>query len=194
MMEGGWLDEAQVHCQCSTDGFHFVCLSCHIIMPYHLHAANVCVCSVKVQRLNELLLCVCWLVWLFCIMQPGPIQVPTLSRSSAISVNLHCFYQDHGPTPLSPDPFFDPVGRHGQQFCDMLQHQRVVVNQTDLLGKVFASWHNRNADTSLPVGSGTISSLKRTSRLLHYCSSPILFLPEMPCPSEVHVSGRDSFL
>ena len=121
-------------------------------------------------------------------MQPSPIHVPALSRMPVISVNLHCFYQDHIPTSLPPDPFPDPVGRHGQQFCDMLLHQRAVVNRTDLLGKVFASWHNRNADTSLPVSSGTISSLKRTSRLLHYCSSPLLFFPETPCSSEVGVS------
>lgn len=115
-----------------------------------------------------------------------------MPRMPVVSVNFHCFYQDHTPTLLPPDPFPDPVGRHGQQFCDMLQHQRVVVNRTDLLGKVFASWHNRNADTSFPVSSGTISSLKRTSRLLHYCSSPLLFLPETPFLSEVCVSN--SFL
>ena len=128
-------------------------------------------------------------------MQPGPIHVPTVPRLPGVSVNLHCFYQDHLPTPLPPHPCppDDPPGRHGQQFCDMFQRQRAAVNRTELLGKVFASWHNRNADTSLPVSSGTIASLKRMSRLLHYCSSPVLLLPEAWSSSEVGVVNRHFF-
>lgn len=123
---------------------------------------------------------------------PGLAHLSTSSRITAVSVDLHCFYEDHVPSPLPCDPFPDPVGRHGQQLCEMFSRQRIVVKRTDLLGKVFASWHNRNADSSLPVSSGTISSLKRTSRLLHYCSSPLLFLPKSPCSSEVGVCGSPS--
>ena len=42
-----------------------------------------------------------------------------------------------------------------------------------LLGRVFRSWLSRG-DASVPVNPDVISDLKKTARLLHYCTSPLL--------------------
>ena len=49
--------------------------------------------------------------------------------------------------------------------------------------KVFESWEQRGIDYSAPISSEIIAKLKRTSRLLHFCSSPLLFFSEAKSPT-----------
>ena len=53
-------------------------------------------------------------------------------------------------------------------------HERNQIDARELLGKVFHSWQSRTVDPSAPVSSNSISSLKQTARLLHYCTTPLL--------------------
>ena len=95
-------------------------------------------------------------------------------------VELDGFYHDHHPSSLpSPSTLPDPVERHGQQFREMAVLQKERVKQQELLSKVFSSWQQRRTESSGPVSADVIASLKRTSRLLHYCSSPILLLAHL---------------
>lgn len=95
-------------------------------------------------------------------------------------IELDGFYLDNHPsTPLPLSPRSDPVERHGQQFREMVTQQRERLKQQELLGKVFSSWQLRRADSSGPVSADVITNLKRTSRLLHYCSSPLLLLSHL---------------
>ena len=95
-------------------------------------------------------------------------------------IELDGFYLDNHPsTPLPSSPRSDPVERHGQQFREMVTQQRERLKQQELLGKVFSSWQLRRADSSGPVSADVITNLKRTSRLLHYCSSPLLLLSHL---------------
>ena len=90
-------------------------------------------------------------------------------------VELDGFYHDHHPAlSHSPSLLSDPVERHGQQFWEMAIQQKERVKQQELLSKVFSSWQQRRTESSGPVSADVIANLKRTSRLLHYCSSPLL--------------------
>ena len=91
------------------------------------------------------------------------------------TINLENFYQEAPPlTP--PQQTADVVYNHGQQFRDCYAHRRHQAEARGLLGRVFTSWHSRSSDSGGPVYSTTISALKRMSRLLHYCTSPLLVL------------------
>uniref|UniRef100_A0A1X7SWD4 Uncharacterized protein n=1 Tax=Amphimedon queenslandica TaxID=400682 RepID=A0A1X7SWD4_AMPQE len=92
-------------------------------------------------------------------------------------IELDSFYQDKQPLSPLPSKPTDPVTRHGIQFREMLSHQRETSKQKELLGKVFESWEQRGIDNSAPISTEVIAKLKRTSRLLHFCSSPLLFFP-----------------
>lgn len=81
-------------------------------------------------------------------------------------------YQDERPyDPVGVSQ--DPVSNHGQQFRAWHIHYRKDLERVNLLGKVFRSWLSRG-DASVPVNPAVISDLKKTSRLLHYCTSPLL--------------------
>lgn len=88
-------------------------------------------------------------------------------------VPIEGMYQDqppYGPVGLSEDPVYN----HGHQFRDWYSRHRREVERVTLLGRVFRSWLSREGDASVPVSPEVIASLKRTARLLHYCTSPLL--------------------
>ena len=94
----------------------------------------------------------------------------------AEAINLESFYQEAPPT-TPPHQTADIVYNHGQQFRDCHAQRRHQAESQTLLGRVFTSWQSqRVSDSSGPVNSATISALKRMSRLLHYCTSPLLML------------------
>lgn len=68
----------------------------------------------------------------------------------------------------------DPVFNHGQQFRDWHAHHQRQLHDLKLLGKVFVSWQSRGGEAGMPVNSAVIADLKKTARLLHYCTSPLL--------------------
>lgn len=93
-------------------------------------------------------------------------------------------YQDqppYGPVGMSEDPLFN----HGHQFRDWYTRHRKELERVTLLGKVFRSWQSREGDASVPVHPDVIASLKRTARLLHYCSSPLLIQDSMATPISI---------
>ena len=91
------------------------------------------------------------------------------------AINLESFYQE-APPQTPPHQTADVVYNHGQQFRDCFHQRRHQAEGQALLGRVFTSWQSRVTDSSGPVYSATISALKRMSRLLHYCTSPLLVL------------------
>ena len=112
----------------------------------------------------------------------------------AETINLENFYQEVPPT-TPPLQTADIVYNHGQQFRDCHAQRRHQAESQALLGRVFTSWQSqRGSDSSGPVNSATISALKRMSRLLHYCTSPLLILQcvtssESPSHSERSVAS-----
>ena len=90
-------------------------------------------------------------------------------------------YQDqppYGPVLLSEDP----LTNHGHQFRDWNSKHRKELERVTLLGKVFRSWLSHE-DANVPVNPDVIANLKRTARLLHYCSSPLLLQQCLTTPT-----------
>lgn len=52
-----------------------------------------------------------------------------------------------------------------------------------LLGRVFRSWLSREGDSRMPVSPMVIADLKKTARLLHYCTSPLLIQLSVATPT-----------
>ncbi len=77
----------------------------------------------------------------------------------------------------------DPVFNHGSQFRNWYSVRRRQLDSQDLLGRVFKSWQARGDGASVPVDTESIKNLKRMSRLLHYCTSPLLLRPPNDEPS-----------
>lgn len=93
-----------------------------------------------------------------------------LQRPVLTSPLLDTAYQNVAP-PRPPPHTEDPVYNHGSQLSVHLSSQRRNYESQELLGKVFQSWQSRSL---APVNGAAITALKRMSRLLHLCSSPLL--------------------
>ena len=105
------------------------------------------------------------------------------------AINLESFYQECPPL-APPQQTADIVYNHGQQFRECHANHRRQAESQDLLGRVFTSWQSRVSDSSGPVNSATISALKRMSRLLHYCTAPLLITQCVSSPSSPTHSGK----
>lgn len=85
--------------------------------------------------------------------------------------------------------FEDPVYNHGNQFRVWETHHRRQLAEVNLLGKVFRSWLSRKGDAAVPVNPAVIADLKRTARLLHYCTSPLLIARCLATPTSAADKG-----
>jgi len=83
------------------------------------------------------------------------------------------------------------VCRHGNQFKDVWIHVHRQAEGIQLLTKVFATWQQKKVDESAPVASNKVMSLKRMSRLLHYCTTPLLVDCLQPHPLVTTTSDND---
>ena len=45
------------------------------------------------------------------------------------------------------------------------------------LNKLHAMWPSRGAASNIPISLATLNTFKQYSRLIHYCYTPLLFLP-----------------
>lgn len=69
--------------------------------------------------------------------------------------------------------FGDKAYRHANQFKETWIHVHRQSESIQLLTKVFATWQQKKMNEA-PVASNKVASLKRMSRLLHYCTTPLL--------------------
>lgn len=97
-------------------------------------------------------------------------------------LGVETMYQDERPYGLV-EQSQDPVYNHGQQLRDWQTRRRREMERVHLLGKVFRSWLSRE-DASVPVSPDVMANLKKTARLLHYCTSPLLIQHSMTTPSD----------
>lgn len=67
----------------------------------------------------------------------------------------------------------DKAYRHANQFKETWIHVHRQSESIQLLTKVFATWQQKKMDEA-PVASSKVASLKRMSRLLHYCTTPLM--------------------
>ncbi|XP_067157160.1 KICSTOR complex protein SZT2 isoform X3 [Apteryx mantelli] len=79
----------------------------------------------------------------------------------------------HGPD-LGP---FDPVSRHGAQFLEIKSMERKELEKQMKIENLFVTWQQRSAQSNMPISLADLETLKQSSRLVHYCATPLLFDP-----------------
>ncbi|XP_074688336.1 KICSTOR complex protein SZT2 isoform X5 [Strix aluco] len=79
----------------------------------------------------------------------------------------------HGPD-LGP---FDPVSRHGAQFLEIKTLERKELEKQMKIENLFVTWQQRSAQSNMPISLADLETLKQSSRLVHYCATPLLFDP-----------------
>ncbi|XP_038267923.1 KICSTOR complex protein SZT2 isoform X3 [Dermochelys coriacea] len=78
--------------------------------------------------------------------------------------------------PLSPElgPR-DPVSWHGAQFLEIKSLERKELEKQMKIENLFVTWQQRSAQSNMPIGLADLETLKQSSRLVHYCATPLLF-------------------
>nr|CAD7456856.1 unnamed protein product [Timema tahoe] len=66
----------------------------------------------------------------------------------------------------------DPVSRNAQQFLRTQQQDRKEEQK-----KLYVMWQARGATPNIPLAEDIIHLFKQHSRVIHYCLTPLLFLP-----------------
>ncbi|XP_067997638.1 KICSTOR complex protein SZT2 isoform X2 [Melanerpes formicivorus] len=80
--------------------------------------------------------------------------------------------------PHGPDPGpFDPVSRHGAQFLEIKSMERKELEKQMKIENLFVTWQQRSAQSNMPISLADLETLKQSSRLVHYCATPLLFDP-----------------
>ncbi|XP_063994970.1 KICSTOR complex protein SZT2-like [Diachasmimorpha longicaudata] len=83
--------------------------------------------------------------------------------------------RDARPTMQYPPNTPDPVVKGIYDLQDLYQRERKT---KDDLTKLYTMWQSRSAAPSIPMPALTLQTFKQYSRLIHYCHTPILFLPQ----------------
>ncbi|XP_030906559.2 KICSTOR complex protein SZT2 isoform X5 [Melopsittacus undulatus] len=79
----------------------------------------------------------------------------------------------HGP---ESGPF-DPVSWHGAQFLEIKSMERKELEKQMKIENLFVTWQQRSAQSNMPISLADLETLKQSSRLVHYCATPLLFDP-----------------
>ncbi|XP_068174550.1 KICSTOR complex protein SZT2 isoform X2 [Antennarius striatus] len=102
----------------------------------------------------------------------------------------------------------DVVSRHGGQLLDIKAAERREMEKQMKIENLFVTWQQRSAQSNMPISGTDLDILKQSSRLVHYCATPLLFDPlfrkqiqqeqivQLPvkkrhCSSDSTASGRD---
>ncbi|XP_053983197.1 KICSTOR complex protein SZT2-like [Hylaeus volcanicus] len=68
----------------------------------------------------------------------------------------------------------DAIAKAVYDLQDLRCHEKKM---KDDLSKLYAMWQNRSATPSIPISINALSMSKQHSRLIHFCHTPLLFLP-----------------
>ncbi|XP_072918888.1 KICSTOR complex protein SZT2 isoform X4 [Hemitrygon akajei] len=88
----------------------------------------------------------------------------------------------------------DPVSRHGTQFLEIKNLERREMEKQMKIENLFVTWQQRSAQSNMPITVGDLDTLKQSSRLVHYCATPLLFDPifrqQMQAEQQVGSEGK----
>ncbi|XP_024942950.1 KICSTOR complex protein SZT2 isoform X2 [Cephus cinctus] len=82
--------------------------------------------------------------------------------------------RDAKPSPHHSGSVTDPVIKAANDFQE-LRHQEKKSKED--LKRLSTLWQSRGATPNIPISLTTLNTFKQHSRLIHYCHSPLLFLP-----------------
>ncbi|XP_032381667.1 KICSTOR complex protein SZT2 isoform X2 [Etheostoma spectabile] len=102
----------------------------------------------------------------------------------------------------------DAVARHGGQLLEIKAMERRELEKQMKIENLFVTWQQRSAQSNMPISGTDLETLKQSSRLVHYCATPLLFDPvfrkqiqeeqivqppvkKRHCSSDSTASGRD---
>ncbi|XP_068600053.1 KICSTOR complex protein SZT2 [Brachionichthys hirsutus] len=71
----------------------------------------------------------------------------------------------------------DVVSRHGGQLLDIKAAERRELEKQMKIENLFVTWQQRSAQSNMPISGTDLEILKQSSRLVHYCATPLLFDP-----------------
>ncbi|XP_013978621.2 KICSTOR complex protein SZT2 isoform X3 [Salmo salar] len=71
----------------------------------------------------------------------------------------------------------DVVARHGTQLLEVKAAERREMEKQMKIEKLFVTWQQRSAQSNMPTSALDLDTLKQSSRLVHYCATPLLFDP-----------------
>ncbi|XP_055020868.1 KICSTOR complex protein SZT2 isoform X3 [Boleophthalmus pectinirostris] len=71
----------------------------------------------------------------------------------------------------------DAVSRHGGQLLDIKAGERRELEKQMKIENLFVTWQQRSAQSNMPISAADLEILKQSSRLVHYCATPLLFDP-----------------
>ncbi|XP_013863525.1 protein SZT2 [Austrofundulus limnaeus] len=71
----------------------------------------------------------------------------------------------------------DVVARHGGQLLDIKAAERREMEKQMKIENLFVTWQQRSAQSNTPISGTDLEILKQSSRLVHYCATPLLFDP-----------------
>ncbi|XP_070816665.1 KICSTOR complex protein SZT2 isoform X1 [Chaetodon trifascialis] len=71
----------------------------------------------------------------------------------------------------------DVVARHGGQLLDIKAAERRELEKQMKIENLFVTWQQRSAQSNMPISGTDLETLKQSSRLVHYCATPLLFDP-----------------
>ncbi|XP_042318948.1 KICSTOR complex protein SZT2 isoform X3 [Sceloporus undulatus] len=107
------------------------------------------------------------------IMQPlhfPPDMVPFDEALRDVSINRPIFHSlELGA--------LDRVAQHGAQFLEIKNMERKELEKQMKIENLFVTWQQRSAQSNMPISLADLETLKQSSRLVHYCATPLLFDP-----------------
>ncbi|KAM7388831.1 hypothetical protein PAMP_024978 [Pampus punctatissimus] len=71
----------------------------------------------------------------------------------------------------------DVVARHGGQLLEIKAAERRELEKQMKIENLFVTWQQRSAQSNMPISLADLETLKHSSRLVHYCATPLLFDP-----------------
>ncbi|XP_029987667.1 KICSTOR complex protein SZT2 isoform X2 [Sphaeramia orbicularis] len=71
----------------------------------------------------------------------------------------------------------DVVARHGGQLLEIKAAERRELEKQMKIENLFVTWQQRSAQSNMPISATDLETLKQSSRLVHYCATPLLFDP-----------------
>ncbi|XP_034169219.2 KICSTOR complex protein SZT2 isoform X4 [Pangasianodon hypophthalmus] len=71
----------------------------------------------------------------------------------------------------------DIVARHGAQLLEVKAAERRELEKQMKIENLFVTWQQRSAQSNMPISTTDLDALKQSSRLVHYCATPLLFDP-----------------
>ncbi|XP_070564104.1 KICSTOR complex protein SZT2-like isoform X4 [Ptychodera flava] len=83
----------------------------------------------------------------------------------------------------------DPVIGHGTQLLDVNSRHKREAETRLKLENLYVTWQQRGGHANMPISEDTIKLLKMSSRLVHYCATPLLFSPAWR--SKVLIADQD---